>query len=102
MKRTIYISNFVEGNVNYIDKATIHEVGHAVDLFCGEQNYVSLEDEWEDIYKAESHTATSSYYKANPQEYFADSFRRFILNPKQLKKSSPKTYTYISEAVSEL
>ncbi|MGU8834400.1 anthrax toxin lethal factor-related metalloendopeptidase [Clostridium perfringens] len=102
MKRTIYISNFVEGNVNYIDKATIHEVGHAVDLFCGEQNYVSLEDEWDDIYKAESHTATSSYYKANPQEYFADSFRRFILNPKQLKKSSPKTYTYISEAVSEL
>ena len=98
MAGKIYISS----NVTHINKSTVHEFGHALDLLIGKSNYISLSKEWNNIYKAELNTASGSYYKANAQEYFADSFNRYIENPSALKTSAPKTYAYINSAIKNL
>lgn len=98
MAGKIYISS----KVSHIDKSTVHEFGHALDLLTGKTNYSSLSKEWNNIYKAESKTASASYYKSNPQEYFADAFDRYIDNPSNLKAKAPKTYAYIHSAVKNL
>lgn len=93
---------YISSNVSHINKSTVHEFGHALDLLVGKSNYVSLSKEWNDIYKAESNTASGSYYKSNAQEYFADAFDRYIANPSALKSSAPKTYAYIHSAIKNL
>ena len=98
MAGKIYISS----NVSHINKSTVHEFGHALDLLVGKSNYISLSKEWNDIYIAESNTASGSYYKSNAQEYFADAFDRYIESPSTLKSSAPKTYAYIHSAINSL
>ena len=98
MAGKIYISS----KTSHINQSTIHEFGHALDLLIGDRNYVSLSKDWNMVYKAESHTASASYYKSNAQEYFADAFNRYINNPQALKSSAPKTYNYIHSAINNL
>lgn len=98
MANKIYISN----KESYINKSIIHEFGHALDLILGKHNYISFSNEWSSIYKAESNTASSSYYKANAQEYFADAFNRYIQDSNSLKAKSPKTYKFIDNAIKNL
>ena len=98
MAGKIYISS----DVSHINKSTVHEFGHALDLIIGKTNYITLTSEWKSIYKSEKNTASGSYYKSNAQEYFADSFDRYISNPSKLKSSAPKTYKFIDSTIKNL
>lgn len=98
MAQKIYISS----KESHINNSIIHEFGHALDLILGKDNYISLSKEWANIYKSEYKTASSSYYKANAQEYFADAFKRYINDSKSLKSKSPKTYNFIDLAIKKL
>lgn len=98
MAQKIYISS----KESHINNSIIHEFGHALDLILGEDNYISLSKEWSTIYKAEYKTASSSYYQANAQEYFADAFKRYINDSKSLKSKSPKTYNFIDSAIKKI
>lgn len=93
---------YINHKESYINQSLVHEFGHAFDLMIGKNNYISLSKDWNDIYKAESSTATSSYYRTNAQEYFADAFTRYINDSKTLKTKAPKTYNFIDSAIKNL
>lgn len=96
--KKIYISR----KSNYINYATIHEIGHYFDF---KNNWSSVSKEFINIYESEKEklktVSCDDHYKSNSKEFFATSFKEFLKNPKRLKKYTPLTYEYIKKLFDE-
>lgn len=76
-----------------------HELGHFLAWIAGN---VDKRSEFATIYKSEKEKYTGvrkAYVTQNASEYFAESYRDYILSGSNLKKSRPKTYAYVRNAV---
>ena len=79
-----------------------HEIGHFVSFVAGNACNTS---EFKSIYSAEKNavtTANKNYVIQNSSEYFAESYRDYILNPTNLRNTRPRTYTAIVNAVNKI
>lgn len=107
----------IDGNVNYsgyftakgqsitlkeADNTVYHELGH---LLGWVSNYADTRAEWKNIYAKEKGLVTSfnkAYVTQNASEYFAESYRDYVLNKNTLRSSRPLTFQYIEKALSDL
>ena len=107
----------IDGNVNYsgyftakgqsitlkeADDIVYHELGH---LLGWVSNYADTRAEWKNIYAKEKGLVTSfnkAYVTQNASEYFAESYRDYVLNKNALRSSRPLTFQYIEKALSDL
>lgn len=82
-----------------VDDTVYHELGHFLAWIAGN---VDKRSEFATIYKSEKEKYTGvrkAYVTQNASEYFAESYRDYILSGSNLKKSRPKTYAYVRNAV---
>ena len=80
----------------------IDELGH---LLGWVSNYADTRVEWKNIYAKEKGLVTSfnkAYVTQNASEYFAESYRDYVLNKNALRSSRPLTFQYIEKALSDL
>ena len=86
-----------------VERALLHEVGHALDYELG---FVSETEEFKALYNIESlrfidKTAVNDRHEiCNEHEYFASVYQNIIINRGQTLKNVPKTVEYILENVS--
>lgn len=84
------------------DDTIYHELGHFVAFASGNTDKSAA---FRSVYSSEKgkYTASNkSYVTKNAEEYFAESFKNYTLNPDELKQSRPKTYKAIAAAVSKI
>lgn len=84
------------------DEVVYHELGHFLSYMGG--NYCTTE-KFKEIYEEEKAKFTgynSSYIRTTPYEYFAESYKDYVLNREELKNTRPKTYAAIVECLSKL
>lgn len=77
-----------------------HELGHFVAFLFWKLRYKALA--FQAIYQAEKNSFTGSrriYAMQNSAEYFAECFREYTLDPATLKKTCPRTYEAIVNAL---
>ena len=53
-----------------------------------------MDSEFLNIYYEEKDLFGEAYAATNPSEYFAESFQKVILNPKDCQNNTPKTYQF--------
>lgn len=77
-----------------------HEIGHMIDFKY--KNFIVLSNtrEFKEIYEEEKDNfkvdhSNPEYFRNNRQEYFAQAFSEYLINPERLKKNCPKTYEFI-------
>jgi hypothetical protein len=83
-----------------VDDVVYHELGHFLSYMGS--NYCTTE-KFKIIYEEEREKYTkfnSSYVKSTAYEYFAESYKDYILDQDNLKKTRPKTYEAIEECLS--
>lgn len=79
-----------------------HELGHFVAFLSGNSDTKSS---FQVIYQAEKNSFTGSrriYAMQNSAEYFAECFREYTLDPTTLKKTCPRTYEAIVNALGKI
>ncbi len=80
----------------------LHEMGH----FVSEINDAAgTSSKFKKVFKAEKKKYKGSqkkYVTSNSEEYFAQSFAEYTTAPSTLKKSRPKTYSYIKSKVAAI
>lgn len=79
-----------------------HELGHFVAFAAGN---IDLTAEWKNVYSNEKSLYTGSnraYVLSTVSEYFAESFKEYILNPAALKSARPQTYAVIEASVAKI
>lgn len=84
------------GNVIY------HELGHFLAWIAGNADYTA---EWKEIYDEEKSFVTSpnkAYVIHTPYEYFAESYKDYVLTNQTLKATRPKTYAYITQKLNRI
>ena len=103
LKRIISLEYYFTPSVLY------HEIGHFVDMdnkYYG--RYFSDTQIFTEVYVKEKHTMSefmnpySEIYKyctESIQEYFAQSFAHYIMEPEKLKRVAPYTYKYIARCI---
>jgi hypothetical protein len=74
----------------------IHETGHQVHAKAS--GGVALGSKWKG---KGGITKVTGYAHKNPREQFAEGFVQYVLNPEGLKKSAPRVYSWIEEALEE-
>lgn len=98
----------VEGRIDYNNriitiknrKSLLHEIGHYVDFKC---NRISDTDNFIKIYNQEKYnTYENEYNISSNREYFAESFKNYILYENKVKHKTPKTYEYILKCLEEV
>ena len=81
-----------------VKRATLHEIGHAVDQIHG---WPSLSGEFAQIFEAEKYsfvdcTAVGDGHEtSNIQEYFASVFQNAIINAGNTSKNAPQSYNFV-------
>lgn len=81
------------------DDDIYHELGHFLAFVAGN---VDTKAAFTAVYNQEKGSYTGvndSYVLQNSSEYFAESYRDYVLNPSLLKQSRPKTYDAIVSAL---
>ena len=76
-----------------------HELGHFVGWLAGNADTSS---EFIAIYNKEQSALKSANYKyltQNSSEYFAESYKEYVLSPQSLKSTRPQTYAFVQKAV---
>lgn len=92
---------------NNKDDVFLHELGHMLDFNAG-YPLTSNSTEFIKIYKYENiHFFDQSsnlfeHHSQDPKEYFAESFREYILEPWKLKSNAPKTYEFMKRYIENL
>jgi hypothetical protein len=92
---------------NNKDDVFLHELGHMLDFNTG-YSLASNSTEFIKIYKYENvHFFDQSsnlfeHHSQDPKEYFAESFREYILEPWKLKSNAPKTYEFMKQYIEKL
>lgn len=84
------------------DNTIYHELGHFVAFVAGN---VDTSSAFKDIYNREKsryNEYNKSYVLSSSSEYFAESYRNYILNPAALRSSRPETYAAIETALSRI
>ena len=84
------------------DNTVYHELGHFVAFVAGN---IDTSSAFQSIYNREKSLYTDynkSYVLSSSSEYFAESYKNYILNPTQLKNSRPETYAAIENALSRV
>lgn len=101
-----YVGLFSSSNrkltLRYQSNVIYHELGHYVAYTTGKTDSTS---EFEKIYKAEKSKYTGSnksYVVQNVHEYFAESYKDYILRKSTLKAQRPQTYAYIKSVLSNM
>ena len=72
---------------------------------CPSVNHADTRAEWKNIYAKEKRLVTSfnkAYVTQNASEYFAESYRDYVLNKNTLRSSRPLTFQDIEKALSDL
>ena len=81
--------------MKYQSDAIYHELGHFLAFIAGNADYTS---EWKTIYQAEKGKYTKfnkGYVCATQYEYFAESYKDYVLSKTELRQQRPQTYQYI-------
>ncbi len=92
--KTIYLDN----RSKVVNRATLHEIGHAVDAIAG---WPSLSGEFAQIFEAEKYsfvdcTAVGDGHEtSNVQEYFASVFQNAIINSGNCQRQAPRSYEFV-------
>lgn len=84
------------------DDDIYHELGHFLAFVAGN---VDTKAAFTAVYNQEKASYTGSnesYVLQNSSEYFAESYRDYVLSPAALKQSRPKTYDAIASALSRV
>ena len=84
------------------DNTVYHELGHFVAFVAGN---IDTSSAFQSIYNREKSLYTDynkAYVLSSSSEYFAESYKNYILNPTQLKNSRPETYAVIENALSRV
>ena len=79
-----------------------HELGHFVGWLAGN---VDTSSEFTAIYNKEKGALSSAnyqYYTKSSAEYFAESYREYILTPQNLKSKRPQTYAFIQKSLNKI
>lgn len=79
-----------------------HELGHFVGWLAGN---VDTSSEFVAIYNKEKSALQSANYQyltKSSAEYFAESYKDYVLSPQNLQSSRPETYEFIKNAVSRI
>lgn len=79
-----------------------HELGHFVGWLAGN---VDTSSEFVAIYNKEKSALQSANYQyltKSSAEYFAESYKDYILSPQNLQSSRPETYEFVKNAVSRI
>ena len=79
-----------------------HELGHFVGWLAGN---VDTSSEFVAIYNKEKSALQSANYQyltKSSAEYFAESYKDYILSPQNLQSSRPQTYEFVKNAVSRI
>lgn len=82
-----------------LDDTVYHELGHFVAFAAGN---VDTSADFQKVFAQEKAKYTSynkSYVLQNSSEYFAESYKEYILNPATLKAQRPQTYAAVEKAV---
>ena len=87
------------------EHTSVHELGHAIDIALQRENpelYEQLVPQMEKLlYRARlGELEVSDYAKANRLEFFAESFRVFIQNPKELPQEVRRLMETVHSAIS--
>lgn len=80
---------YIQAKRESIEKSFIHEIGHYVDWHIGSGSLCSLsETYYNDIYLTEKDNVhMDAHYTQNASEYFAESFKSYILQKPMLEGS---------------
>ena len=84
------------------DDCIYHELGHFVAWVADNIDY---KKEWKAIYDKEKNKVTyfnKGYATQNPQEYFADAYKDYVLHRSSLSSTRPETYKYVKAAVAKV
>lgn len=79
-----------------------HELGHFVGWLAGN---VDTSSEFIGIYNNEKgalQSANAKYLTQNSSEYFAESYKEYVLSPQNLQATRPQTYAFVKNAVSKI
>lgn len=79
-----------------------HELGHFVGWLAGN---VDTSSEFVAIYNKEKSALQSANYQyltKSSAEYFAESYKDYVLSPQNLQSSRPETYEFVKNAVSRI
>ena len=79
-----------------------HELGHFVGWLAGN---VDTSSEFVAIYNKEKSVLQSANYQyltKSSAEYFAESYKDYVLSPQNLQSSRPQTYEFVKNAVSRI
>jgi hypothetical protein len=81
------------------DDTIYHELGHFLAFIAGN---VDKKSDFTAVYNEEKSKFTGinkAYSTQNSSEYFAESYKNYVENPSELKKTRPKTYESIKQAL---
>lgn len=84
------------------DNTVYHELGHFVAFVAGN---IDTSSAFQSIYNREKSLYTDynkAYVLSSSSEYFAESYKNYVLNPTLLKSSRPETYAAIQTALSKV
>lgn len=92
----------IEDREKAIKNALIHEIGHALDGAFYESH--STKEDFVSIFNEENQNiknlqGVNKNDLLNPMEYFAESFKQYIMNKESLQKVAPKTYSYMENFI---
>ncbi|QWI73017.1 hypothetical protein ER45_028765 (plasmid) [Bacillus mycoides] len=103
----------IQVNLTKADRDTLpHELGHAIDYHL--LNYISHNSDFQQIFFLEKQAYAKEFgfdidtlyrelsTEERAEEYWADSFAKFILENENLKQLFPQTYQFIKAALSKL
>ena len=79
-----------------------HEFGHFVAFMCGRADVSS---EFKNIYNSEKNKynySNKAYATQSSSEYFAESYKNYVLEGSKLKKERPQTYSYMSKVLGRI
>jgi hypothetical protein len=103
--RTMLISTVNHDDPVALLRALIHEFGHAFDFshrnsYKDQAGYNALSG-WDSRGHASGARFVDEYAASNPEEDFANSFREYVINPKNLRDIDPKKYAWLKDNVFE-
>lgn len=84
------------------EENVLHEIGHILDIFNNNEHYWSATSEFQDIFEMEHEYANyDDYLVQDSNEYFAESFLDYCLDPDMLRCKRPKTFEYVETVISK-
>lgn len=95
---------FIRSSSPELTKTILHEFGHYLD---SKEHFISRKRTFTTIYKNERMAIRSlysineefQYAVSNSEEYFADTFALYMINPHGLQKCAPESYNAINNVV---